>query len=41
MPSVVFETVIERIAFQNKVHGVYMTEYVDVLPRQGVDREVI
>jgi peptide/nickel transport system substrate-binding protein len=26
VPSVIFETVIERIAWQGKVHGVYMTE---------------
>ena len=26
VPSVIFETVIERVAFQNKVQGVYLTE---------------
>lgn len=40
VPSIAFNTVIERIAWQNKVHGVTMTES-SMLPRQGVGREVI
>ncbi len=26
VPSIIYETVIERVAWQNKIHGVYMTE---------------
>ena len=26
VPSVVYETQVERVAFQNKVHGIYLTE---------------
>ncbi len=26
VPSVIYETVIERVAWQSKVHGIYMTE---------------